>query len=135
LRWLVTNIGTLLLAFLLAMVVWVSAVISADPNEVHVLPRLVPIEYIGQNPDLQIMGNPQTQVRLTLNAPKSVWVELNTNEEAVRAWVDLSGLGSGEHIIPIQVQINLDLVRLVQQDPQTLTLDLESLIKFWLRLW
>ena len=39
LRWLAKNLATLLLAFILALIVWVSAVTSADPNEQHVLWR------------------------------------------------------------------------------------------------
>ena len=35
LRWLAKNFGTLLTAFILAVIVWVSAVIASDPNEEH----------------------------------------------------------------------------------------------------
>ena len=64
LRWLAKNFGTLLTAFILAVIVWVSAVMASDPNEEHVLARLVPIEIIGQDPNLQIMGEvPSTVTR------------------------------------------------------------------------
>jgi YbbR domain-containing protein len=128
LRWLAKNLPTLLLAFILALVVWVSAVTSADPTEEHALARAVPIEIIGQDPGLQIMGNPEDSVLLTLKAPASVWTQLNADQQAVRAWVNLAGLGAGEHAVPVQVQINLRLVRQIEQDPQTITIHLEPLI-------
>jgi YbbR domain-containing protein len=128
LRWLVKNVGTLLLALILAVIVWLSAVVAADPNEERTLARSVPIEFVGQAADLQIMGNPQNKVSLTLKAPASVWTQINSNLQAIRAWVDLSGLEAGQHTIPVQVQIDLDLVRLVSQDPEELTITLEPLV-------
>lgn len=128
LRWLVKNLSTLLIAFLLAVIVWVSAVWAADPNELNVLERSIPIEFIGQSPNLQLMGDPAGSVMLTLNAPSSVWKELNSNTESVRAWVDLTGLEAGEHTLPIQVQILPRLVRLVSQDPEQITVQLEPLV-------
>ena len=94
LRWLVKNLSTLLTAFVLAVIVWVSAVWAADPNESHVLERNIPIEFIGQSPSLQLMGDPQDSITLTLNAPSSVWKELNSNQDSVRAWVDFDQPGS-----------------------------------------
>ena len=128
LRWLAKNLATLLLAFILALIVWVSAVTSADPNEEHTLGRAIPIEIIGQDPGLQIMGSPDDEVTLTLKAPSSIWSQLNSDPQAVRAWVDLSGLGAGEHVVTVQVQVNLRLVRLIEQEPQTLTVTLEPLV-------
>ncbi len=129
LGWLAKNLGTLLLAFVLAVVVWVSAVWSANPNEEGVLQRPVPIQIIGQDPGLQIMSAYETNVNLGLKAPRSVWEELNSNENTISAWVDLSGLGPGEHTIPVQVQIDPDLlVRQVSQTPMELTLTLEPIV-------
>ncbi len=128
LRWLAKNIGTLLTAFILAVIVWVSAVVASDPNEENVLARPVPVEIVGQDPGLQIMNEVASEVTLTLNAPSSVWTELNSDPQAVRAWIDLSNLGSGEHEVPVQIQISPRLVRLVRQDPETMTVSLENII-------
>jgi len=128
LRWLVKNLSTLLLAFVLAVIVWVSAVWAADPNEPNVLTRNIPIEFIGQSPNLQVMGSPQSSVSLTLNAPSSVWKELNNNLESVRAWVDLTSLEAGEYTLPVQIQIVPRLVRLVSQEPEEITVQLEPLV-------
>lgn len=127
-RWLVKNFSTLLLAFAMAVIVWVSAVWAADPNEVRVLERNIPIEYIGQSPNLQLMGDPQDSISLSLNAPNSVWNELNANLDSVRAWVDLTSREAGEYTLPVQIQIIPRLVRLVSQEPEEITVLLEPLV-------
>lgn len=128
LRWLGKHIGTLLIAFILAVIVWVSAVIASDPNEEHILARSVPIEIIGQDPGLQIMSEIPQNVTLVLRAPNSVWTQLNNNQEAVSAWVDLSNLGPGVHDVAVQVQITPRLVRLIRQDPESLSINLDSIV-------
>ena len=128
LRWLAKNFGTLLTAFVLAVIVWVSAVVASDPNEESTLARMIPVEIIGQDAGLQIMGEITSQVSLTLNAPRSVWTELNSDPQSVRAWIDLSGLSAGEHEVPIQIQISPRLVRVVSQEPELLTVRLETIV-------
>lgn len=136
LRWLAKNLGTLLTAIIMAVIVWVSSVVASDPNEEHILARSVPIEVIGQDPSLQIMGDVTRNINLVLRAPSSVWTVLNSDQQSVRAWVDLSSLGPGEHTVPVQVQIAPHLVRKVRQDPQQLTIRLDSIVsqKFPLNL-
>ena len=128
LRWLAKNFGTLLTAFILAVIVWVSAVVASDPNEEHVLVRPVAIEIIGQDPNLQIMGQMPSSVSLVLRAPSTVWTQLNNDPQSVTAKVDLSNLGPGEHTVPVQVQITPHLVRLISQDPEQMTVLLDSII-------
>ena len=128
LRWLAKNFGTLLTSFILAVIVWVSAVIASDPNEEHILERPVQIEIIGQDPSLQIMGNVSRTISLVLRAPTSVWTTLNNDAQSVRAWVDLSNLGPGVHDVPVQVQITPHLVRLISQDPESLSFNLDTII-------
>jgi YbbR domain-containing protein len=128
LRWLAKNIGALLTALILAVIIWVSAVIASDPNEEQILNRPVPIEIIGQDPSLQIMGTITRNVTLVLRAPQSAWNQLNNDPESVRAWVDLSNLGPGTHDVPVQVQITPPLVRVISQNPQQLSITLDNVI-------
>ncbi len=125
-RWLATNLRTFLLAFALALVVWVTAVTAANPDETQVFPNPIPIEIIGQEPGLIITGGtvPQ-QVELTLRAPHSVWQSLLSSETSVRALVDLTGLGSGMHTVNVQMQIDNRPVRIISVTPQTFDLSLE----------
>jgi YbbR domain-containing protein len=128
LRWLVRNLSSLLLAFVLAVVVWVSAVTAANPNIEW--ERLVPIEMIGLDPDMLLIGNVPTQVRVTLRAPKTVADRISSSENSVRAWVDVSGLEAGTHDLGVQVHINeaFQPVRLIMRNPETVSLTLEPLV-------
>ncbi len=127
LRWLAKNFGTLLTAIILAVIVWVSAVIASDPNQEQALARPVPIDIVGQNPSLQIMGDTTATVTLVLQAPASVWTQLNKDPGLVTARVDLSNLGPGAHAVPVQVQITAHLVRLINQVPTQLNITLDSI--------
>ncbi len=125
-RWLATNLRTFLLAFALALAVWVTAVTAANPDETQVYPNPIPIEFIGQDPGLILTGGtvPQ-QVELTLRAPHSVWQGLLSGETPVRAVVDLTGLGSGTHTVNVQMQIDTRPVRIISVTPLTFDLSLE----------
>ncbi|HEY3310748.1 MAG TPA: CdaR family protein [Anaerolineales bacterium] len=123
----IRNFRTLLLALVLALAVWVSAVTAADPDEVHEYPQPVPLQIIGQDPGLVIVGNVPSQVTITLRAPKSVWNQLNANDGQVRAILDLSGLLAGNHQLEIQPQVSLRPVRVVSVSPKILNINLEPL--------
>lgn len=126
-RWLATNLRTFLWAFIMALAVWVAAVSAADPDEVRVYPNPIPVEIIGQDPSLVIVGDVPDQVELTLRAPSSVWDRLLNEENAIKAILDLSGLSEGEHTLEIQIQISTRPVRLVSNTPRTATITLEPL--------
>ncbi|MGE5223443.1 MAG: YbbR-like domain-containing protein [Omnitrophica WOR_2 bacterium] len=128
LRWLGKNLGTLLTAFILALVVWVSAVTAADPNREDPYPRQITIEQKSLDPGLLIIGEVPSSVRLTLNAPESIWSKMSNDPNAIRAWIDLSNLSAGEHTVPVQVQVNYRPVRVVSEDPSDVRLLLEPLV-------
>lgn len=104
LRWLVSNLSTMVLSLVLAVVVWISAVTAANPNIEQT--RSVPLDLNGLDPDMMVVGNVATQVRVTLEAPSSVMDSMSASEKAVQAWVDISGLEPGTHDLEVQVQIN-----------------------------
>jgi YbbR domain-containing protein len=128
LRWFLTNLSTLILAFALALVVWVSAVTAADPNVDRV--RTVNLDAVGLDANMLLVGNIPAQVRVTLRAPRSIMDRMNTAENAVRAWVDLSGLTPGTHTLEVQVQVNPSFqpVQEIQVTPDLVTVTLESLV-------
>jgi YbbR domain-containing protein len=117
---------TFLLAFALALAVWVTAVTAANPDETQVYPHPIPIEFIGQDPGLIMTGGTVPhQVEITLRAPHSVWQSLLSSETSIRAVVDLTGLGSGTHTVSVQMQIGTRPVRIVSVNPQTFDLSFE----------
>ncbi len=128
LRWFTTNLRTFLLAFALALAVWVTAVTAADPDETQVYPAPIPIEYVGQDPSLILVGNVPQEVEVTLRAPTSIWETFADGEASVRAVVDLSGLDAGTHSVEVQIQIDTRPVRIISVTPRTLDLILEPLV-------
>jgi len=128
LRWLATNVRTFILAFALALAVWVSAVTAADPDETRAFPNPITIEFVGQDPGLIIKGQVTRQIQLTLRAPSSVWEKLTSEKDAVHTLVDLSGLGTGTYRLDVQVQIGVQPVRIISFSPEQLDLTLEALV-------
>jgi YbbR domain-containing protein len=121
------NLQSLFLAFLMAIFVWISAVSNADPTQEQAMPSPVPIEIIGQNSELIITNDIATQVNVTLSAPQSIWNSLTTEKNLVRAIVDLSDLANGDHRVPVQLQIGIRPVKVVEYSPQNMEINLERL--------
>lgn len=126
LRWFGRNLGSLLLALVLAVVVWFSAVMASDPNQEMDLAQPITLEIIGKDPDLMLIGSTPTQVRLRLNAPRSVWGQLNSSTTMIRAWIDLSGLSAGSYMVPVHVQVNIRPVQIVRYNPEEVQVVLEQ---------
>jgi len=125
-RWFAANIRTILLAFVLAVAVWISAVTSDNPDVVRTL-SAVPLEVVGQAPALINVKDIPSHVEVTLRAPQSVWEQLNANENSVQATLDLAGYGSGEYSLDIQVRILVRPVQIVLVNPTTVEVQLEPI--------
>lgn len=128
LRWFITNLRTLLLALILAIAVWVSAVTAADPDETRIFPAPVPVEVVGQDPGLVLTGNQPADVLVTLRAPRSVWQALTDDPASVRVLLDLSGLDAGKHTIKPRVQVDARPVRILSISPASIQIELETLV-------
>jgi len=126
-RLFIKNLRTFLLALVLGVSVWVSAVSAADPNEVRAYPNPIPLEVIGQDPSLMLTSEIPSTVEVTLRAPHSVWESLTAREDAVRAVLDLSGLSAGQHTRAIQIMVDQRPYQIVLANPTSVTVDLESL--------
>ena len=128
LRWLVSNLSTFLLAFALAVVVWISSVTETDPNVERI--RTVPLEIVGLDPNMLLVGNIPAQVRVTLRAPRTVSDRLASVDNAVQARVDVTGLEPGTYELEVQVHVNPSFqpVRRVLISPDRVTLTLEPLV-------
>ncbi|HLE90161.1 MAG TPA: CdaR family protein [Anaerolineales bacterium] len=125
-RWIASNIRTLLLALVLGFAVWISAVSAADPDEVR-SPITVPLEMIGQETSLVITNDIPSTINVTLRAPRSIWEQLTAQQDAVRAVLDLTGLSADEHDLPVQILISVRPVQIVLVEPATVTVKLEPL--------
>ena len=124
-RWLLKNLPTFLLAFILAVVVWISAVTSSDPTEERVYPYPVPIKILGKQAGLIITNDPPTNsLTLTLRGPKSVLDRLQNERTHINAYVNLENIEEGIHILPVQVEIAIQPIQIVAQSPETITIEL-----------
>jgi len=121
------SLGTLLLAFAIAFAVWVSAVVAADPNEERDFPSPLTLQVKGLDPDLVLIGTLPDQVLLRLSAPVSLWDRLTSRAGTVDVFIDLTGLGPGEHSVPVQIESELRPFRVVQVIPSEVDLALETL--------
>jgi len=126
-RFLWRNIGTLLLAFLLAVVVWVSAVITADPNETKQT-NPIPVEITGLDPKLLIVGNVPQNAVLTIKAPNSIWTQLDRNSDLIDVWIDLSGLQAGKHMVDIKYKVSINPTKILEITPAQTQITLEKLV-------
>jgi YbbR domain-containing protein len=126
-RSLAKNIRTFLLALVLGLSVWVSAVTEADPNEEQAYPHPIPLQVIGQDPSLMVTSNLPSTVEVSLRAPRSVWESLTAREDSVKASLDLTGLSAGEHTVTVQITVDILPYQIVLANPTTVTVDLESL--------
>ena len=120
------SLPTLFLAFILALAVWTSATLSADPNVERTFPRAIPIQIIGQDPGLVIVGDHPTQVTVTIKAPQSIWTRLVNEDGLITATADLSGLSAGTHMVDIQVQVAIRPYELISVTPKVLNLTMEN---------
>ncbi|HLO29053.1 MAG TPA: CdaR family protein [Anaerolineales bacterium] len=121
------NLRTFLLALVLGVSVWVSAVSAADPNEVHPYPKPIPLEVIGQDPSLVLTSDIPSTVEVSLRAPRTVWETLTAKEDSVRAVLDLTGLSAGKHTVNVQITVAKRPYQIVLANPTTVTVELESL--------
>lgn len=126
-RLLAKNIRTFLLALVLGVSVWVSAVSAADPNEVRTFPRPIQIEVVGQDPSLVRTSDVPPAVEVSLRAPRSVWEALTARDDALHAVLDLSGLSAGEHDLEVQITVALRPYQIVLKNPATVPVVLEPL--------
>jgi YbbR domain-containing protein len=126
-RWFASNLGLLLLAFLLALVVWVAAVLASDPNEERTYIRQ--LEVVGQDPRVILTSDIPAQARITLEAPRSILDEITNTPSLLSAWIDLTGLGAGAYNVDTKVRWERDPVRLVRTEPATVSVNLEAEIE------
>ena len=123
LRWLWGNLGSLLLAFILAFAVWIVAVTNADPAETRELSP-IPIQYLGLRQGLLVVGEPPPIAgNATVRAPLSVWEQIGVQSVALA--VHLEGLEEGTHELTVETSIDVQPAQVSQWNPASISLTLE----------
>jgi len=122
-RWLRENFGTLLLAFIVALTVWVAAVGQEDPIREETFPEDIKIDYIRMTDGLLIVGQPPEEGTVTIRAPQTVWDELTAQD--IHLYVDMEGLEADTYKLWLGSAIDLKPSLVSNIEPETLTLTLE----------
>ena len=125
LRRLLNNVGSITLALIFAIIVWVVAANEENPIVEDVFSEAVPIEIVNQPEGMIIFGDVVNKVQLTLRASQASWDELGVNK--FRAQMDLAGLDAGVHDVEVQVTCSDDSIRIVGKKPEKITVRLEKL--------
>jgi len=126
-RWLGSNLTSLILSLFLALVIWISAVTSANPNVEAEL--LLPLEVREQPSDIAIVDSLPQTVDLKVLAPESIIQSLEENNPLV-AYIKLTDIEAGTYRFTIQIQIpdQLKPIRILEQNPEKVELKLSNLI-------
>jgi YbbR domain-containing protein len=121
------NVGTFVLALIVAGMVWFVALDEENPLERNTFSQPLPIQLINL-PNNMILLSPAAPgtAEVTLSAPREVWQSLSASQFKVVA--DLAGLGPGTHAVPLQVTLEADSTRIVSFEPAAITVTLEELI-------
>lgn len=127
LRQFVSNLGSFILALLLAFTVWIAATLQNDPFSVQAFSN-VPVTLVNQ-PDETILFNESDfseTTAITVRAPESVLSELRTSDFV--ATMDLEGVQPGTPTsVPIEVACSNEAVRIQSWSPSRQNILLESL--------
>jgi YbbR domain-containing protein len=125
LAWLRDNLGTLILALILALTAWVASVSQEDPIVEQTFTDPIEIEYQGLQDDLIIVGEiPQTG-QITLRAPMSVWRVLSADD--LHLLIDLSDVEVGSHPVQVKPTIDSRATQITSLDPSVVQLEIEPL--------
>jgi YbbR domain-containing protein len=116
------KLGSLLLAFVLAVTVWLVAVREENPRDWFSEP--ISVSRVGLAENLSLFGEMAGKVRVQIQAPKRRWQDLQPTE--LTAWVDLTGLGPGEYDVRVQVKPPDPQVRVLAVDPPVIRVRLEE---------
>jgi YbbR domain-containing protein len=126
-RQLANNLGTIILALLLAFVIWISATLQDDPFATQEFPN-VPITLMNQPDDTILMNQSDLSawVNVQARAPQSVLAKLKASNFV--ATMDLSQAQPGTSVpVPIEVTCNDEAVRIEAWEPTKQTVHLEAM--------
>ena len=121
------NIGSALLALILALIVWVVAVQQQDPLVENVYDRTIPITRIGPDQGVVPFGGLLERVQIRIRAPQSSWTTLAASNFA--AQLDLRALEPGSYNIPLLVTSSDPRVTIVSRQPEDVSVVLEPFIE------
>ncbi len=117
--------GNILLAIVLAVLVWVVAERQANPSSEKTFPDPIPITLRNLPAGMMMYDASTDEVRVTVNTPDIVWNEIDPRQ--VVAWIDLSGQVSGTLDLPVHVSVPNLAAPVARVEPAFVRLKMEPL--------
>jgi YbbR domain-containing protein len=122
---LLSGLTSILLALFLAVSVWVVAVYEKAPPRTDTLPSSIPVRVLDLGTNLVLAEPIPKEARIRVRALTDDWNQLRAQD--FEATVDLLGLTSGQHVVPIVVTTLQPNISVVGVEPERITVKLEEL--------
>jgi len=124
-RWIAKNASLMLLSLLLAFFFWAVATEAEDPTSTMVFSPAIPVEIRGLQEEMTAYGAESARVRVEIQAPKSVWDQLQVDD--IHAYVDLTNGQTGTRMVPVQVSVGLEPSSVTNVTPKEIEITVERL--------
>ncbi len=118
-------LGNVLLAVVLAVLVWVVAERQANPSSERTFRDPIPIAQQNVPAGMVTYDASAEEVEVTVSAPDNVWNEIDPRQ--VTAWIDLSGQVSGTLDLPVKASVPNRAAPIVKVSPAFVRLKMEPL--------
>ncbi|HEX7588840.1 MAG TPA: CdaR family protein, partial [Anaerolineae bacterium] len=123
LRSIVGQLGSLVLAGILAITVWVVATNDANPSRRAFYTDALAIEFINRTDNLIVYHQSAETIRVELRAPQASWDQLRPGSFHVSA--DLRSLEAGEHTVNLDVRVDDSRAIVTSIEPKNIDVQLE----------
>lgn len=117
------NLSILTISLALAFLLWAVATESENPTVERALNTPTPLEIQGLPETMIAYNRSDTNVRVTLRAPRSIWNNLTNND--IRAYIDLSQAVTGTNTLPVKIEMRVSPTRIVAVTPAEVRVDVE----------
>lgn len=124
-RSLLSNAGSILIALLFAVIVWIVATNEENPVREGLFPGAIPITFENKSQDLILSGPSAVTARVRVRAAASTWDALSASNFQVDA--DLAGAGTGDLSIPLVAKSLDSRLRILSVDPPSVNVRLEKI--------
>lgn len=119
-----SELGRFILAFLMAVFIWIIAEREENPVIRGTFPYKIPLEIVNLSPNLVTVGNVPKEVELTVVAPSAKWNTLTLGD--FRAWLDLKDKTPGYHEVEVAASCSVKGVKVLEARPEKVTVKLEE---------
>ncbi len=122
-RFFVRTLGVrFLVALVLSALVWVVWTLEQNPSTQELIDDDIQVDEVNLGPSL-VLASPIQPVRVTVGGPRENIGRLTVRDFSAR--VNLSGIGSGVHQLPVEVAVADAAMEVVRVTPETVTVQID----------